>query len=55
MINEGEGGEDEILEMEGGEDEMIDEGSSDQHDEEWGSLKFSSLRYFKWLFVFHLI
>jgi hypothetical protein len=34
MINEGEGGEDEILEMEGGEDEMIDEGSSDQHDEE---------------------
>ena len=40
MINEGEGGEDEILEMEGGEDEMIDEGSSDQHDEEWGSQKF---------------
>jgi hypothetical protein len=34
MINEGEGGEDEILEMEGGEDEMIDEGSSDQHVEE---------------------
>jgi hypothetical protein len=34
MINHGEGGEDELLEMEGGEEEKIDEGSSVQHDEE---------------------